>query len=49
MRWEKWQKQSDLLEVVKIQTRVIVVIGGSENGWFLNIFDKKSQQASLMN
>jgi len=25
MRWEKWQKQSDLLEAVKIQTRVIVV------------------------
>lgn len=26
MRWQKWQKQSDLLEVsVKIQARVIVV------------------------
>ena len=26
MRWEKWQKQSDLLEVlVKVQTRVVVV------------------------
>ena len=23
--------------------------GGTENGWFLNIFDKKSQQPLLMN